>query len=74
MVVDKNNYFIQDWMSQMRQTVKLTYPTLTDKEIDDYLEKIIDDIKMINSYAVPPELSKKNICSNCRHAIQWGQR
>ena len=43
MQVDMNNYFIEDWMTQMKQTVKLTYPTLTDKQINEYLIKILED-------------------------------
>ena len=39
---------------------------LTDEDIDQ-IEKIIDDIQKVNSYVVPPELSKKKICSNCAY-------
>ena len=40
MIVDKNNYVIQDWMHQMRQTARFSFPTFTDKLIDDYLATI----------------------------------
>lgn len=42
MEIDKNNYFISDWVENMKQTVKLTYPSLSDKEITEYLYEIID--------------------------------
>lgn len=71
MIVDKNNYFIQDWMNQMRQTVKLTYPTLTDKQIDDYLEKIIDDNIKVPIATLDNNYLRKTKRVDVLTLIQW---
>lgn len=38
----KGNYFIQDWIQHMKQTIQLSFPELSDREVIDYLEEIID--------------------------------
>ena len=37
----KDYYFIRKWKSEMKRKVKLFYPEMNDKTINDYLEKII---------------------------------
>ena len=38
----KNNYFIQDWLNVVTNSVKLLYPDINDKELDEFLCNIID--------------------------------
>lgn len=39
----KNNYFIKDWMDTVRSSVKLVYPDIPDKELDEFLYKVLDN-------------------------------
>lgn len=39
----KDNYFIKDWMDTVRSSVKLVYPDIPDKELDEFLYKVLDN-------------------------------
>lgn len=38
----KNNFFIQDWMNTVKQTLKLNYSNLKDEDIEEFMEDVID--------------------------------
>lgn len=71
MKVDMNNYFIEDWMAQMKQTVKLTYPTLTDKQINDYLVKILEDNIKVPIATLDNNYLRKTKRVDALSLIQW---
>lgn len=39
----KDNYFIKDWMDTVRSSVKLVYLDIPDKELDEFLYKVLDN-------------------------------
>lgn len=39
----KQNYFIQDWMNTVSETVKLIYPDIPDLELEEFLYEVLDN-------------------------------
>ena len=71
MNIDKTNYFIIDWIENMKETVKLTYPTLSDKEITDYLYEIIDKEIKVPIANLDNNYTGKNKNVDVLTLLQW---
>ena len=39
----RNNYFIEDWINTMKDTVKLLYPDISNSELEEFLCQVIDN-------------------------------
>lgn len=71
MNIDKTNYFIIDWIENMKETVKLTYPSLSDKEITDYLYEIIEKEIKVPIANLDNNYTGKNKNVDVLTLLQW---
>lgn len=71
MNIDKTNYFIIDWIENMKETVKLTYPSLSDKEITDYLYEIIEKELKVPIANLDNNYTGKNKNVDVLTLLQW---
>lgn len=71
MTVNKNHKFIKEWKDVYKQLLKTAYPEISKKEIDVFLDKIIDDNINIPDGIVDNNYVHKSIKVDLITLIDW---
>ena len=67
----RDNYFIEDWINTMMNTVKLIYPDIPNNELEDYLCQIIDNNIKVPVVTLDNNYNKTNKRVNALTLMQW---
>lgn len=67
----RDNYFIEDWINTMMNTVKLIYPDIPDNELEEYLCQIIDNNIKVPVVTLDNNYNKTTKRVNALTLMQW---
>lgn len=71
MEVNKNHKFIKEWKSVYKEMLKTAYPNITKKEIDVFLNKILDENIKVPTGIVDNNYVHKSIKVDLLTVIDW---